>query len=733
VNTSISLGEKIERVIAQRSRAVRLLEPLAQAVEENTSRLTKFQTFLQQCRSRIEPELASRATTLAAHAETLLGELTQEKARLLLLKARFERPTLNIGVAGLAGQGKSTLLQRLTGLSETVVPSGSGDHCTGAACAITNGETKPRATVHFHTEASFLEQVILPFYEQLGEAGRPGSVEDFARRPLPTLPVETTPGFDTIKQYHRKLAEFRDALIEIRPLLGQKIPPVDEENIRNYVAQQDLSGRKINAWRAVRKVEVSCRFPNHDLGRVCLLDTPGLGDFISSAEQRLVRTLGENLDLVLFVRMPNEMGRDPDERDTNLYNLIRRAIPDLDPAAWSFYLLNDNGKNRGQFDRFARELNERELHTAEVLRLCGADSAQACAALERVVAYLAEHIGRLDGDYARRRLVPLKELQTRVIAFANEAEAALPVVASGLPAVRLKQLFDGLWKDTSFALTQLLDEYRANRGLEDAEFSAALNGILDKLEGGAPLPSPEEIPRESAAAGLQVWHGQALHRLRHAVTRHFLELDACLDAGFAKLRDSVREILSAKARMQNIPELAKLKGAEWWRKMEELWGACAAGEPIREALVSFGDAGLSTRGFLLHRIRACLNVLDSRDPAGVEFAYAPGDNAVAVRDKLDLAWSRACYLVRDRVGGFAKEPPEARFAALEELIDGLVRSEGEDRARDRWEIFCGEFRGDLWPAEFTQLESDTRLRSQWSEHAKALRDAAAHPWPEELN
>lgn len=732
MNSTNALGERIDQVIAQRARAAESVSPVASALENVVDQLASFQSFLQNCRSRVELELATRATGLAAKAEALIGELTREKARLLLLKARFERPTLNLGVAGLAGQGKSTLLQRLTGLPESVIPSGSGDHCTGAACGISNADTATRATVHFHSEDSFLEEVIHPFYDQLGEPARPSNLDDYVRQPLPSLPSESTPGFDTIKQYHRKLEEFRAALGEIRKFLGQQPLQIREDQIRSYVAQQDERGRKIDAWRTVRKVEVSCRFPNRNLGKISLLDTPGLGDFISSAEQRLVRTLGENLDLVLFVRMPNDKGRDPDERDTNLYNLIRRAIPDLDPATWSFYLLNDDGKNRGQFDRFTQELTQRQLHTADVLRLSGADSTQACAALERVVNYLAENISRLDSEYARRRLAPLKELLMRVGAFADEASAALPRVAAGLSAVRLKQLFDDLWKDASFALNQLLDEYRAQRGFEDTEFTAALHKILDQFDVAAPLPTPDEIERESAAAGLQVWHAQTLHRLRHAITRHFLELDGCLDAGFAKLRASVRQILAAEARLDRIPELASARDETWWNELERLWDQCADGRPISEALVAFHEAGLSTRGFLLHRIRACLNVLDSGDPSGKEFGYAPGDRATEIREKVELAWSRACYLVRERVSGFSKEPPEARFAALEELLDGLFRSEGANRARDRWEIFCGEFRGDLWPDEFSQLEKDTRLRTQWSDHVKALRESATLRWPDNL-
>jgi ABC-type phosphate/phosphonate transport system ATPase subunit len=46
------------------------------------------------------------------------------------LQARFSCDTLNIGVIGIMRQGKSTLLQSLTGLGNNVIPAQSGGACT---------------------------------------------------------------------------------------------------------------------------------------------------------------------------------------------------------------------------------------------------------------------------------------------------------------------------------------------------------------------------------------------------------------------------------------------------------------------------------------------------------------------------------------------------------------------------------------------------------------------------
>lgn len=94
--------------------------------------------------------------------------IASELEALTKLKNRFSRHTLNIGVVGRARQGKSRLLQSLTGLSAVEIPDGDRQHCTGVRSTIyhtpnldTYGE------VWFHTEQSFLDEVITPYYEKL--------------------------------------------------------------------------------------------------------------------------------------------------------------------------------------------------------------------------------------------------------------------------------------------------------------------------------------------------------------------------------------------------------------------------------------------------------------------------------------------------------------------------------------------------------------------------------------
>lgn len=153
--------------------------------------------------------LAHSLENLAANRDRLITQVSEPEAQNLqqlnfhrlqtqiqsqltglnLLKSRFNRDTINIGVIGRAGQGKSRLLQSLTGLSNNEIPTGDRGHCTGVRSTIqhqpgidTYGE------ITFHSEHSFLQEVIALYYQDLDLGQVPYSLAEFANNPLPSCP-----------------------------------------------------------------------------------------------------------------------------------------------------------------------------------------------------------------------------------------------------------------------------------------------------------------------------------------------------------------------------------------------------------------------------------------------------------------------------------------------------------------------------------------------------------------
>jgi hypothetical protein len=198
--------------------------------------------------------------------------ITDELQALERLKVRFCRDTLNIGVVGRARQGKSRLLQSLTGLTAAEIPDGDRQHCTGVRSTIHHQpNVNTYGEVWFHSEWSFLKEVISPYYEKLRLGNQPLTIEEFVRNPLPSLPQDL-PGYAEPGAMYEHLTKYHTHLEKYRHLLRESSPRrISRDEIREYVAQDTPDGQRVFFnYLAVREVKIICNFPNADVGQIAL-------------------------------------------------------------------------------------------------------------------------------------------------------------------------------------------------------------------------------------------------------------------------------------------------------------------------------------------------------------------------------------------------------------------------------------------------------------------------------
>lgn len=411
----------------QIARIIQKRRPLAQKIETveiNLKTLSATLRQLEKQRDQLLDRVGDPGTTgrlKEIDCSTIQRSIDTELAALNSLKSRFSRNTLNIGVVGRARQGKSRLLQSLTGLSTSEIPDGDDQHCTGVRSNVHHnsevGETY--AEVWFHTERSFLDEVIAPYYEQLRLGSRPRSLQDFADIPLPELPKElaekrqAAAKYDHLCRYHQNLHKYQDALSEPSPRR------VSKHEIREYVAQDTVDRRRIYFnYLAVREVKIVCSFPNVDIGQIALVDMPGLGDTGIGDEERMIKTLGQDIDLVLFVRMPKSTGDFWAKEDVELYDMANSSLIDLPIKEWSFMVLNHisgSSDNRRNCESLAATMSEKHIDVQDVVIADCADSTEAQSQiLDRVLHYLGQRVELLDRQYASACQDRLIQLQRTV-------------------------------------------------------------------------------------------------------------------------------------------------------------------------------------------------------------------------------------------------------------------------------------------------------------------------------
>ena len=281
-----------------------------------------------------------------------------ELENLAKLKSRFSRKTINIGVVGRARQGKSTLLQTLSGLSCNEIPDGDDQACTGVRSIICHHPTDSYAEITFYSEQELLHEVIAPYYHSPNLGSPPVSLDQFAGTSLPQSPSNSA--VDSAKYSH--LLKYKNFIQAYRPLLkvgtSQRIPLKD---IRQYVAQDTLDGKRdLHNYLAVREVKIYCKFPYEDVGRIALLDMPGLGDTGLGDEECLIKSLGKDIDLALFVRLPKSTGDHWQDVDVSLYDKAQQALKDLLPLRrWSYMVINRTiSGNKGDNTRNCESTSE---------------------------------------------------------------------------------------------------------------------------------------------------------------------------------------------------------------------------------------------------------------------------------------------------------------------------------------------------------------------------------------
>ncbi len=707
--------EQIAAIIEKRRPVVNRIE----SVEGHLNRLSEALLVLQQqcitqSQKSEDPEVCDRLNQI--NTAPLQASIDTELQALSRLKKRFARNTLNIGVIGRARQGKSRLLQSLSGLTADEIPDGDGMHCTGVRSTILHQPTTDTyGDVCFHTEQSFLKDVIAPYYDQLKLGQVPISLEIFTHQALPTLPKELSayaePGamYEHLKQYHTCFGKYAD-------LLGEAPRRITRGEIREYVAQDNSDGQRVFFnYLAVQEVKITCLFPHEEVGQIALIDMPGLGDTGVGDEARLVQTLGQDVDIVLFVRMPKPGGDHWADVDVRLYDTARKALPMLPLELWSFLVLNrttatsklgDNWKN---CENLKATLGEKHIQVAQQMTTNCADDGEAETLLDSILQYMAENITQLDRQYASACQASLHQLQKSVQSELEKAQKALGQASfqtNWLPLFEV--LFRELWAQLAHGLESLLEELREQRYQPDFDFKKQVEAALKACKEDTGVPTLDEIRvRRDELGGYSSAYYAYLNEVRAHLSRQFLVIDEALTDGIKKNKFQVASVLIEQGLLSGLAEVhdEKFLNAIIQQIPDQL-------VPNENSQLKFGfqvldSFALSYRGLIQHRIR---RNLDDLTPDLTQLQLSDNPCASEVLSCLTSLQAEAVYKCRTALDDLLDEPSQAAFAIVEEFVDRVLRAENVDA---EWRIFLAEMRTKVWPEQFGQLEERSRTYREW--------------------
>ena len=712
---------RIRAILEKRRKPAQLLTALLGRLETTKRTITESDALRQKLLADpvVTDDVRSRLEAVPIRDMLLrIGTVVDLVGR---LQIKFTRETLNIGVVGKAGQGKSSLLQSMTGLNEAEVPTSKSKHCTGVSAQFVNQAGDIGGKVWFHSESSFIMEVLAPYYSEsdggLDLGNLPTNLEAFRRNPLPALPAKYASRsaeptiYENLKLYHEQTGSIRT-----QTELMDRSKRIGRADIRRYTAQIDSDGTKLTDWMAVRDVQIFCEFPAHDVGPICLFDTPGVGDTRPGEMSRIFRVLQNQIDFVLFVRRPNDVDRGWEMLDLNLYDRAKLAMEPIPINRCSMLVLNRMHPDAptdtlAQCQEYVQEMGPKNLRfTHHAIVDCSQAEEVRVQILDWVVDYFANQIESLDQillDTLHQELTGLRSdleqwLATAAVAL-GESHGGGNETAIFLPR------FHHFWKQLRHDLTSLVEAMLKNRDTPDEGLREAIAKAIERAEAVA-LPSEAEVAhRARLEGGFFQAYGHLLDEYRVKVLQGFMGLNDCLKSLIGRMFDRVTETIASTP----LGQFSPVRGREFLVQIQDV--ATGSAPAVARSLDSLLGIQLTYRGLIQHRVGIHLDRL--RPNRAKPLPGNPNEKQVA--NIIQTSVEESLYHIRTSLAEILAEPNQAIFAEVEEFVDTAIRAED---AEQQWHFLLDSIRGEIWKSEFDALGQRSRRRLEWAASVTRVRD-----------
>ena len=255
--------------------------------------------------NNVYPEFEDDKNLFFSRIEEIEKNIAKVKEKANYLQKRFERQTVNLGVAGVTHAGKSTLLQAISGLSDSEIPKADksnknyGNPTTAVHSEIYNSPKK-EAIVFFRTTEEFISHVN-EYLEPLGK--HVSTLSQFEAINLEEIKQNLTSD-STPKYNYDRIKGIREALKYFKNYLDKDFSTVtDFSQLKKFVAysNDNVADR---VYPAVKLVKIYCPFNVEPADiKLGLIDLPGFGEN-TNVDRQMVEGLENDVDNVILIYRP---------------------------------------------------------------------------------------------------------------------------------------------------------------------------------------------------------------------------------------------------------------------------------------------------------------------------------------------------------------------------------------------------------------------------------------------
>ena len=641
-------------------------------------------------------------------------------AALAVTRARVSRHTVNIGVSGRARNGKSTLLQSLSGLDDDQIPTGRGQPVTAVRSRIFHSDTARGARLTMHSAVSFCTEVVGPYFQVLGLAREPRSIAEFSGFDLPAAVRDLSPEHvDRLRPVLVRLQEMQSSLSTYQHLLTGEVHEVDLAELRVWVAYPAPGqGEPDRRYLAVRDAVVTTAFPISEVGELGLLDLPGLGEMVPKAEEHHLAGLENDVDFVIVVKRPTDTNAMWSTEDQGSLDLISQACGAAAVRDFMTILVNTGGCEPVNVDALLDDIRRRlnEDVDGRNYQVWVADAAQRDAVshdvLGNVLAHLAIALPRMDAAVVDRAVAVCAQAHQELSAAAQRMLTTVRAIARPTATEELIKRAEAVQDELLIGVQSWVEQLRGRtvETYEDVEFLDRVESLCDEIrgwaidgfgQGRADWIERAHLDMRKAGAAAKV-STDALNGVRNEIARRFSGID---DVLLQRREEFWQGLVNAMS-----PRLSGLLGGataqaaltNLAQALREAPDPCPHfAETVEVAL----DVRLDYRTRLLPRMREQLEILR---PEGVDprtgtirsplvvppTAEGAEDLCAQITDLARQAIFQGKQLLQEETQTMAL----VLLAYGEQFEDMLIRSDTSDAEFRR---LVGVYRDELWPEERT--------------------------------
>lgn len=710
-----------------------------------------------------DPEMEIRLQKVSIEPVSKL--LVENRKELERLKKRFSRASISLQVFGMAGSGKSTFIQSVTGLSNDVVLAAEGGHCTGVASFIYNSDHF-EARVYLYTQVELLN-LFNKNLQKLQEGYKPnqpplllqnfGAIKTFKLSDV-GLP-DTLEGRMAVTKYVQHFDRIQNLILGkdehgdplkgiVQDLTGRYYVQItDPKEVQKWVAQHnghhtgDENYVAYYNYLAVDHVDIYQQFNYGDAGDIVLMDNVGLGDDASdiSTEAHMYQAIADNSDAVilLYQPKPNSAWRGEEGSMNSRLNKIRytdlyRGKERMDVNEL-YFLLNERAT--GGFDNskdcpeVVKKFREEPYERKETILIANASDKVSVRdrAIIPILTQLTSNLETIDS----RKIQCANELGEQLYAAYQELCRSVAKVVSG--SVRqgsnefkkIRQLYE-TDLDYSNELKKLDDLYAAGKEKECPEVQKSIDGIINRLTS---LVNDPEIILKDVERGIEASNGifeKHVKAFRNGIYMEFSDLNInTLIPLQEKVKEQLISVLFTNAKFGRIPLLSYA--------IEEgpsiAWLEAFLQEKIdREDYPSLYnmlrlilDYKLNIQGLIEYRVAQSLSIIDKHH---ADFRTMQPITGVKDLQHAQKIWgeiiNRATIIqTKMRVwrDEFALIPSHSFYARVSMFRDMMV---DDDQVENDLYSFYTQNRMTIWREEYVEMLKEEEAFGNWNEESAAI-------------